>query len=33
MRLEVRAGEARAADALVHFLVPASRWWDDIVFT
>jgi hypothetical protein len=33
MRLEVRAGEARAADALIHFLVPASRWWDDIVFT
>ena len=33
MRLEIRAGEARAADALVHFLVPASRWWDDIVFT
>ena len=33
MRLEVRAGEARGADALIHFLVPASRWWDDIVFT
>jgi Alkylmercury lyase len=33
MRLEVRAGEAREADALIHFLVPASRWWDDIVFT
>ena len=33
IRLEVRAGQARAADAIVHFLVPASRWWDDIVFT
>ncbi len=33
MRLEIRAGEADTADALVHFLVPASRWWDDIVFT
>jgi hypothetical protein len=33
MRLEVHAGEAREADALIHFLVPASRWWDDIVFT
>ena len=33
MRLEIHAGEARPADALVHFLVPASRWWDDIVFT
>jgi hypothetical protein len=33
MRLEIRAGEAHASHALVHFLVPASRWWDDIVFT
>jgi hypothetical protein len=33
MRLQVRAGAAHAAHALVHFLLPASRWWDDIVFT
>ena len=33
MHVEIRRGEAVAADALVHFLLPASRWWDDIVFT
>jgi hypothetical protein len=33
MRLEIRNGEAVPADALVHFLLPAARWWDDIVFT
>jgi alkylmercury lyase-like protein len=33
MHLEIRGGEAVPANALVHFLLPASRWWDDIVFT
>jgi hypothetical protein len=33
MRLEIHGGEALSAHAIVHFLVPASRWWDDIVFT
>ena len=33
MHLEIRRGDAVSADALVHFLLPASRWWDDIVFT
>jgi hypothetical protein len=23
----------RGADVLVHFVVPARRWWDDIGFT
>ena len=32
--LEVVNGElARGADLLVHFVVPARRWWDDIGFT
>jgi hypothetical protein len=32
--LEVREGElVRGADLLVHFVVPARRWWDDIGFT
>lgn len=32
--LEVAGGVlARGRDLLVHFVVPARRWWDDIVFT
>jgi hypothetical protein len=32
--LEVRDGELVAgADLLVHFVVPARRWWEDIAFT
>ncbi|HUH15666.1 MAG TPA: organomercurial lyase [Gaiellaceae bacterium] len=34
VELEVRDGElVRGADLLVHFVVPARRWWDDIGFT
>lgn len=34
LALEVRDGElAAGADLLVHFVVPARRWWDDIGFT
>ena len=34
LELEVRDGElVRGADLLVHFVVPARRWWDDIAFT
>ena len=34
LELEVRAGElVRGAELLVHFVVPARRWWDDIGFT
>jgi hypothetical protein len=34
LSLEVRDGElTEGADLLVHFLVPARRWWDDIGFT
>jgi Alkylmercury lyase len=34
LELELRGGEiVRGADLLVHFVVPARRWWDDIGFT
>ncbi|MDQ3067064.1 MAG: alkylmercury lyase family protein [Actinomycetota bacterium] len=34
LELEVRDGElTRGADLLVHFVVPARHWWDDIAFT
>jgi alkylmercury lyase-like protein len=34
LELEVREGElVRGADLLVHFVVPARHWWDDIGFT
>lgn len=34
IELEVRDGElVRGRELLVHFVVPAPRWWDDIVFT
>jgi hypothetical protein len=34
LALEVEDGElARGAELLVHFVVPARHWWDDIGFT
>jgi hypothetical protein len=33
MALEVRAGELEAEEGIVHFSVPAARWWDNIKFT
>lgn len=34
LELEVVDGRlVRGADVLVHFVVPARRWWDDIGFT
>ncbi|MBA3476545.1 MAG: hypothetical protein H0T10_07320 [Actinobacteria bacterium] len=34
LELEVRDGElVRGRELLVHFVVPARRWWDDIAFT
>ncbi len=32
MELRVRDGESEG-DAIVHFAVPAARWWDNIAFT
>lgn len=33
LTLTVRDGALASTDAVVHFAVPASRWWEDIVFT
>ena len=34
LELELRGGElVDGADTLVHFVVPARRWWEDIGFT
>jgi DNA-binding transcriptional MocR family regulator len=33
LRLAVRGGSLEPSDAVVHFAVPAARWWEDIVFT
>jgi hypothetical protein len=34
LELEVRRGVLiRGAELLVHFVVPARHWWDDIAFT
>jgi hypothetical protein len=34
LELEVRGGElVGGRELLVHFVVPARRWWEDIVFT
>jgi hypothetical protein len=33
MTFVVRDGRLKPADGLVHFAVPARRWWDNIAFT
>jgi len=33
LTLAVRGGALAPTDAVVHFAVPAARWWEDIVFT
>lgn len=33
LTLRVAAGKLVEGDGVVHFSVPARRWWDDIVFT
>jgi hypothetical protein len=33
IEIDVRVGEPVDAPHVVHFNVPAARWWDDIVFT
>ena len=32
LRVEVAGGELKTSDYLVHYAVPAARWWDDIGF-
>jgi len=33
MRLEIRHGTLSRTEGVVHFAVPAGRWWDNIGFT
>jgi len=33
MRLEVRGGQPVPEPCVIHFAVPAARWWDDIIYT
>jgi hypothetical protein len=33
LTLSVRGGRLEPAEAIVHFTVPARRWWDNIAFT
>lgn len=33
MTLTVERGALRPAAGLIHFAIPAARWWDDIIFT
>ncbi len=33
MRLEIVNGELKPSSGLIHFAVPAIRWWEDVVFT
>jgi len=33
MMLEIEKGELKPSSGLIHFAVPAIRWWEDIVFT
>ncbi len=33
MRLEVSAGTLGPAGGVIHFALPANRWWEDIVYT
>lgn len=33
MRLTVRDGQLVAPEGVIHFAVPAARWWDNIVFS
>lgn len=33
LELRVRDGELESVEAVVHFAVPAARWWDNIGFT
>ncbi len=32
MELSVMDGRLSSADGIIHFALPARRWWDDIVF-
>jgi hypothetical protein len=33
LSIEIRGGQLASTNALVHFLVPAARWYEDLRFT
>ncbi len=33
MQLNVSAGTLAPADGVVHFAIPANRWWENIAYT
>jgi len=33
MEVDVRDGAPREAEGVLHFAIPARRWWEDIVYT
>jgi hypothetical protein len=33
INLEVRNGKPVPQECIIHFAVPAARWWDDIIYT
>ena len=33
MELTVADGELKPAGGVIHFVVPAAKWWEDVVFT
>ena len=33
MTLEIRGGRPSPAPGIIHFAIPAKRWWENIVFT
>jgi len=33
MSFQVRNGRPLPQDCVIHFAVPAARWWDDIIYT
>ena len=33
MTLEIRGGRPSSTQGIIHFAIPAKRWWENIVFT
>ena len=33
MSIDVRDGQPQVVEGIIHFPIPAKRWWEDIVFT
>jgi DNA-binding transcriptional MocR family regulator len=33
IRIEVRGGKPVAQECVIHFAVPAAKWWEDIIYT